>query len=270
MQKTKLVVTIGYDAKLLPKFVEHYQNLGIKDFIFIVNDPSPDQKLHNYVNGVLALNKLSIACTWPEEFSEAIKQKIERDMIEKHCHYDDWVLYTDLDEFQEYPGGLHKYLEQCAKNDIDFLDSRLIDRVSRDGSLTAYDPKKSIELQYPLGGFITSKLLKGWDKKIVAAKAYKIVGGGHHIFLRSTGSGSHTLPYKPQISSHSCGIRVHHFKWDSTVIPRMMEALTYMDESLTFWKKEMARFLTHITKHNGINVRKRSFKFRMIGPVLNI
>jgi hypothetical protein len=269
----KLIVTIGYDAKLLPRFIQHYRNLGIEDFLFVVNDPSPDQKLFQYVKDTLALENLSVVCAWSEEFSEAIKQKIERDTIEHQCNYDDWVLYTDLDEFQEYPGGLYRYLDQCEKKGIDYLESRLVDRVANDGSLTAYDPKKSLELQYPLGGFITAKLLKGWDKKIVAARAYKRVGGGHHVFLRPEGSlfrGYDTLPYKSKISPHSCGIRVHHFKWDVSVIPRMLEALTYNDSSLVSWKKEISRFLTHVSKYNGINIKDRAFKFSHVVPNLNI
>jgi len=202
------------------------------------------------------------------EFSEHTKQQCERQIIEKHCSINDWVLYADLDEFQYYPKGLREHLDICNRYKLDFLEGRLLDRVSRDGSLISINFSNSIEEQFPLGGFITNPLLKAWDKKIVIARSKKIVGGGHHIFLSDT--DRQTLPYTKRINKYSKNILIHHFKWDSLLLTRFNKYMTFSDPSLKFWKKEISRFLQYFSVFSGINVEDKKFKFYRVKTRLNI
>jgi hypothetical protein len=198
---------------------------------------------------------------WTEEFSEALKQRYERELIEKECAYDDWVIYTDLDEFQEYSISIPNFLQFCENEKADTVEGRLIDRVAADGSLRSYDSLQPLAEQYPLGGYITRPLLKAWDKKIVAARAYKTVGGGHHIFLDADGRPK---KYSHRIKSFLHSINIHHFKWDANVIARMKNAIYYKDDSLVYWKKEIARFLEYYSEKGRIATENRKFKFRSI------
>ena len=129
MSKIYLIVTVGPDYRLLPKFIEYYKRLGVDEFLVILN--TSDQGPHN----ILSIYKISTVSSWVSEFSEHTKQQCERQIIEKHCSINDWVLYADLDEFQYYPKGLREHLDICNRYKLDFLEGRLLDRVSRDGSL---------------------------------------------------------------------------------------------------------------------------------------
>jgi len=262
MENIFLIVTIGPDYRLLPKFLRYYKNLGITNFLIILNTPdtAPLDILHDH-----GINPVK---SWTEPFSEQLKQFHERSVVLTYCSENVWVVYADLDEFQFYPKGLLSHINDCEKNRIDFLEGKLIDRVSLTGKLIELDADIPLEDQFPLSGLITNKLLKAWDKKIVLAKGNLIVGGGHHIFLDST---THkTLPYKSKLNKYSAGIQIHHFKWDRNVLSRMSKYLQLHDKSLLSWREEISRFLNHYSTYNRIDISDKKLKVKMIHFLINI
>jgi hypothetical protein len=256
MKSIFLVVTVGPDYQLLPKFLRYYKNLGVTDFLVILNtqDSAP--------RNILCEHGISSVGSWIDPFSEYSKQMYERSIVLTHCTQKDWILYADLDEFQFYPRGLATHIKECEKNKINFLEGKLIDRVSSTGELIDLDISKSLEEQFPLGGLLTSNLLKAWDKKVVLAKGKLIIGGGHHLFLDDV--KYETLPYKSMLNKHSKGIQIHHFKWDKNLLVRMDKYLKLQDKSLHFWKKEILRFLEHYSKYGKINIQNKRFKFKKL------
>lgn len=262
MNKIFLTVTVGPDYRLLPKFLRYYKNIGIDHFLVILNtlDLAPIEILQDF--GIKPVKY------WSEPFSETSKQHYERNEVVRHCDGGDWVIYADLDEFQYYPMGIKSHIDYCEKNKINFLEGRLIDRISETGELIKIDDSKSLEEQFPLGGFITNNLLKAWDKKIVIARVRLIVGGGHHIFLDS--ATHKTLPYMKSLNKHSQDIEIHHFKWDEKVLLRMSRYLQLPDESLTSWRKEMKIFYTHHSVHGRINIHDEKLGIKKIKNFINI
>lgn len=262
MNKIFLVITVGPDYQLLLKFIRYYKSLGIKNFLVILN--TSDQLPIDILNRENIIPEK----IWINSFSEALKQYYERNVIVKNCDKNDWIVYADLDEFQCYPMGLIEHIKFCENNRIEFLEGRLVDRISISGELIEIDQKKSLEEQFPLRGFITNNLLKAWDKKIVLARANLIVGGGHHIFLDST--TYKTLPYDRELNEISQGIKIHHFKWDKKVLERIKSYLELPDESLKYWKKEITKFMNYISKHNKIDINDKRFKIEINKFFINI
>jgi hypothetical protein len=253
MKNIFLTVTIGSDYTLLRKFLKYYTNLGINKFLPILNTPDTTPQV------ILQEHGINISDIWIEPFSEQAKQYHEREVILRYCTDNDWVVYADLDEFQQYPMELKNHIRYCEENNIDFLEGKLIDRVSSTGKLREIISHRTLEEQFPLKGYITKNLLKAWDKKIVIARGKLIVGGGHHVFLdRATYK---PLSYKSILNEHSYGIEVHHFKWDDKLLNRMQSYLNLRDKSLFFWKKEIVRFMNHYYKHSRINIEDKRFKF---------
>jgi len=273
MSKIWLVTVVGLDFKLLPKFLQYYKNLGIKNFLVIThysNEKSNLREIAKYILNSSNLPRL-VHKEWIGPFSEKLKVDNERKIINENCTFDDWIIYADIDEFQEYPEGLRNTIKKCDNKKKTFLEGRMIDRIASNGYLLEYTPSIPLEQQYPLGGQITYNLLKAWDKKIVAAKAARKVGGGHHVFLRNTPlNGWYTYPYKRGISWRSRKIKVHHFKWDAKVIERMKAERTLPHKSLKSWRGEINRFLAYYDKFGYINVKNRKFKITYINSVLNI
>jgi len=262
MDNLFLIVTVGPDYRLLPRFLRWYTALGVRNFLVILNtqDTSPIHILRGY--GITAQH------SWYDPFSEQAKQLRERNILLKCCSDEDWVLYADLDEFQYYPFGLKNHISYCTENGIDFLEGHLIDRISKTGELIDIVEDRTLGEQFPLGGLLTKNLLKAWDKKIVLAKAKLTVGGGHHVFLEDT---THKpLPYKTTVSKHSLGIEVHHFKWDKKILLRFKDYLNLKDSSLQYWQKEILRFLKHYTKYHGVNIKDKRFCISDVKKFINI
>jgi hypothetical protein len=254
MNKLFLTVTVGPDYSLLSKFLNYYKKLGITNFLIILNTPA-----ERALKCILQRHGINPVHTWLEPFSEQAKQIHERLIVIEYCSYEDWVIYADLDEFQHYPMGLMNQIRYCEENGIDYLEGKLIDRVSHDGTLIPINPKISLTRQFPLRGFITNNLLKAWDKKIIIAKGKLIVGGGHHIFLDRT--TNLPLSYNAILNKYSQGIEIHHYKWDDKLLTRMQKYIRLQDESLSSWKKEMKRFLKHYDRYSRINIEDKRFKF---------
>lgn len=262
MNKIFLTVTIGPDYRLLPKFLNFYKNFGIENFLIILNtsDETPSLFLKN--------NGITPEKIWTEPFSEDLKQHYEREVVDRCCSGEDWVVYADLDEFQFYPMGFLNHINFCEKNRIEFLEGRLVDRISKDGELTDLDSSIALEKQFPLRGFITSNLLKAWDKKIVFAKGRLVVGGGHHIFLDK--ATHKTLPYDPDLNAPSKDIEIHHFKWDRGVLCRMKKYTQLSDSSLTAWRNEILRFLDHYSRNLKIDITNDNFFIKENKCLINI
>jgi len=267
-----LTATIGLNITLFPKFLEYYNSLGIEKFLINVNAKEGDPLIERAQKD-LQKYSCEIAKIWSEEFSEKDKVSYERETILRFCDMEDWVVYADLDEFQEYPKKLPEMIKSCEENYIPFLEGRLIDRVASDGSFRKLSPQKSLDRQYPLGGYITNRILGAWDKKIVLARANKIVGGGHHIFLHDEiqNSGYQQKKYNGDLEKVSKGINIHHFKWDSTILKRMDFGLELQDLSIqTGWHREIKTFHKYLEKHKKIDVSDPNLMFNRVGYKLGI
>lgn len=260
--KIYLTVTVGPDYRLLQRFINYYKKFGIENFLIILNTPDIKAEL------ILKQNNMKITEKWTDSFSEDKKQITEREIINKYCSQEDWIIYTDLDEFQYYPHGLIKSISKCNNSNINFIEGRMLDRVSKEGDLIDLKDDKKLEQQFPLGGYITGNLMNAWDKKVVAAQKNKIVGGGHHIFLNQ--EDLKPLPYEKEIKGICKNVIVHHFKWDSLVISRMLNYLSLQDPSLQYWKKEIEIFLKYYFKYSKINIKDKLFKFHIVNTKLNI
>lgn len=269
-----LVVTVGPDIRLLDMFINHYKRLGVDEFLVIVHmgdNQNYMDKRYQSVYAALKAHGIEPVSSWSGKFSEKSKQYYERLIIETRCRTCDWVVYADLDEFQSYRFPLGEVVEELEDRRIEFITGRLLDRIAYGGEIIDLDENKSLDAQFPMAGFLTSKVLRAWDWKIAVARVSCIVGGGHHVFLlkdRRLPDGSlKPAPYK-LVAKHRviCYkkeiVHIHHFKWDSGVFSRIGHALSCRDRSLRAWREEAFRFLKHYKKHGRVNVDDPRLGFR--------
>lgn len=270
-----LITTIGSDIKFLEPFLRYYTKLGVDKIYLILHQRYKIGIGNPLVEEVykIADKYSAIVCGWSGEFSEDKKIEEETKVKEKHCSEFDWIMYADLDEFHYFFPSLKKQIKHCEKNSIESIEGRLLDRFSEDGKLPPYCNYKSLEEQYPYGGYITRHLLAAWDKKIMVARAYRKIAGGHHIFFRPGNQevrGYRTEHYFSELEDFSTDNRIHHFKWEYDLLEKMNNRSQPTEQSLEAWGKESREFLRHYRKYGKINIANPVYNFKLIGSVLGI
>jgi len=271
--KIHLTATIGHDIRLLPKFLQYYTSLDIDNFLIILNAPETSDPTLEEAEKILSEYNIKPAMTWIGEFSEDEKVEHERQCILLNCLAKDWVLYADLDEFQVYNETLHSTADDCLSKGKAYVEGRLVDRISKDGKFVELNTEKLLDKQFPLGGYITKNVLQGWDKKIVLAQASEIVGGGHHLLMYQDikpGRAQTQNYVEPEFEDGL--IRIHHFKWDISILQRMKYALGLQSLSLkNGWHKEIKNFITYLEQHDSkIDPRDKVLEMKPVKQKLGV
>lgn len=271
-----LITTIGKDIKFLEPFLWYYSTLGVNQIYLIHHQRNPikiGNPLVDEINKIADKYNAKNVCGWSGEFSEDKKIEIETQVKEQHCSEFDWVMYADLDEFHYFSRSLKEQIQYCEKNCIEAIEGRLLDRVHESGTLQPYDNRKPIEGQFQYGGYITRHLLGAWDKKIMVARAYRKIAGGHHIFFRPGNQevrGYRTEHYYSELDSFCSENRIHHFKWEHDLLEKMGNRTQPAEESLAAWGKESREFLRYYRRYGRINLENSVYNFKRVGSVIGV
>jgi len=231
----------------LPQFVEHYRRLGVERFLISLHispNRTADEVRRATDKAVAVLRPLGILlhgvlhCHYTSRINCTYQNRIRKTA----CSADDWIVWTDIDEFHEYPEPLRKILKWCDANGVSVVFGKFIDRVARGGRLEPFDPRRPIWEQYPLGAEITGKILGGETIKVAASRAHLTIETGHHRVVEAQ---EHYYPY---------AIRIHHFKWDAGVIERLKLRVSEEFKKACHWWIESQRFLDHVAQYGKIDL----------------
>src|SRR5436305_149858 len=94
---------------LLHQFSRHYAHLGVERFHFSLQvepetDPATVDRSRSAANGILSAWGTQLSTVLMVPFTaQALREHHDR-LQQEHCREDDWVVWTDIDEFQIYPG----------------------------------------------------------------------------------------------------------------------------------------------------------------------
>jgi hypothetical protein len=72
-----------------------------------------------------------------------------------------WRLLADSAEFHAYLAPLAEILAETEQSDTGSVGGLMLDRLAADGALTGWDPAEGLDAAYPLGAFVTHRLLRG-------------------------------------------------------------------------------------------------------------
>jgi hypothetical protein len=271
-----LITTIGRDIKYLEPFLQYYTKLGVHK-IYLINHQRFQINIGNplveEINKIAHKYSAENVCGWSGEFSEEKKIEIETQVKEQYCSNYDWVMYADLDEFHYFSPSLKKQIKHCEKNGIEAIEGRLFDRVHRSGRLYPYVNYVSLEEQFQYGGYLSRHLLGAWDKKIMVARAYRKIAGGHHIFFRPGNQevrGYRTEHYYSELDRFCSENRIHHFKWEHNLLEKMENRTKPAEESLAAWGKESREFLRYYRRYGRINMENPVYNFKRVGSVIGV
>jgi hypothetical protein len=239
-----MVAVIGpVPPELLAAWISHYQQLGITRFHLAFHFP-------DHV-GVLAREHLLQTCRqhgitpgeistgpWHEDTNTLLRDR------QREAAGPGWHLIADSDEFHTYPAPLGQVLGQAQRSGTGTVGGLFLDRITANGALTACDWHKGLDASYPLGGFLTHRLLRGDPRKIVLAHSSIAVASGNHR------APDHRPANQPPVV-------VHHFKWRAGVISDLERRVSNFTNGT--WRSaspavasEARRLLGHLERHDGM------------------
>jgi len=252
-----LIAVVGpVEPALLTAWVTHYRGLGIERFhlAFHFPDHVDADRRHQVQDTCRDLGIIPDAVSdgpWHEHTNPRL-----RDVLRERAGAG-WHLLADSDEFHAYPAPLAEVIATAEGLGTGTAGGLMLDRVTADGSLTGWDPQQGLDAAYPLGAFLTHRLLRGDPRKMVLAHSSVPVASGNH---RAEG---HRPANRPPVV-------VHHFKWRDGVREDVERRARHSADGT--WKTasparlaEARRLLGHLQRHGGrIAVGSSRLNFRPV------
>lgn len=243
MPMPTLVALIGpVEPELLTTWVTHYRAVGVERFRlgFHFPDHAPDQARQLVLEacrGAGIIPALVSDGPWHEHTNPELTADL------RALAGDGWHLIADSDEFHTYPAPLPEILEHCEATGAKSVGGLMLDRVSTEGHLTGWNPAAGLDASYPLGGFLTHRLLRADPRKVVLAHSSIALSSGNH---RAPG---HRPANRPPVL-------VHHFKWRAGIRADLERRLAHSLDGT--WHtdspaipSEARRLLEHLAQHQG-------------------
>lgn len=234
---------------LTQHFMKYYKNIGIENFLIIVNSLTDNNKELNDTLDILS--KYNI---YPEIWIGIYDVHTYREkrlaLQYTHCSKNDWVVGVDLDEFVGFPNEYKSFpelLNYCDNNKINCVRGIFVDRISDTGELKKIESYPDISIQFPIKCEITKLINKAWVSKIIAFKGDMETITGHHYLSYEYEKNA---VYYPEI------LDVNHYKWDITIIDRIKKLISipnYNNIDIG-WYEEGNRFLKYINKNGKIDI----------------
>jgi hypothetical protein len=221
----RLVTVIGHGVNLIPHFIQHYQHqVDEINIVVCVTELYPNIK-EEVLNEIKNLINVKIVKTIHHEPFDWAKVTMLYNEI-KLTHPDDWWVVADIDEFHIYPRlNLNHLINECDENGWEIVRGGFIDRIGNNGTYPVIEPNKNLFSQFPYSGFFRYPMSGACPNKICVMKGkIKLTTGQHYAMI-----DGHTTwrwqgwnhPLIAPYETHS--VQVHHFKWDSTAIDRLLE-----------------------------------------------
>jgi len=228
----KLLTVIGHGTSLLPHFIEHYQK-QVDEILIAVYETELHPSLNDEVSEIIKnYDNVNITITIKERLYDWEKVTQLYNFV-KMKSQSDWFVISDIDEFHLYPNNsLRQLVNDCEKNNWDIVRGGFIDRIGRDGEFTELKSNESIWKQFPNAGFFRYPMSKACPNKICVMRGYVDITSGQHYAKID----DHTTwrwqgwnhPLIAPVETHS--VQVHHFKWDSTSIERILDVANLNEE----------------------------------------
>jgi hypothetical protein len=228
----KLLTVIGHGTSLLPHFIEHYQK-QVDEILIAVYETELYPSLSDEVSEIIKnYDNVNITITIKERLYDWEKVTQLYNFV-KMKSQSDWFVISDIDEFHLYPNNsLRQLVNDCEKNNWDIVRGGFIDRIGRGGEFTELKSNESIWKQFPNAGFFRYPMSKACPNKICVMRGYVDITSGQHYAKID----DHTTwrwqgwnhPLIAPVETHS--VQVHHFKWDSTSIERILDVANLNQE----------------------------------------
>jgi hypothetical protein len=234
-----------YRIEWLPQFVKHYRHLGVERFLLTLQlEPGAAQaekeQHRNRFRQTLAELDIEEAYYWEQAYDAMGMGEQHRRLQAQKVSPNDWVVWSDSDEFQVYPQPLRDIIAQCEAARVDFIRGAFIDRVAADFSLAPFDPERAIWENFSQTFNVSAALAGADPRKVTLARGWIRVSDGNHFPLTNA-----------SLTTLRGWVQVHHFKWDATLIERLRYRLRPEWQAKCFWWVESKRLVDYFVAHGS-------------------
>lgn len=212
-----LVTVVGKNTHMLPHMLKHYENVIDKAYVVVYR--------HSKYDGILEeIEELGI-----KPYLVVTEDKYNWEKVTQLYNYvksqrpNDWWIVSDDDELQVYPRPLEDIIESCERNGYDFVTGGFIDRIGTNGTFPKVTADTDINKAFPLAGFFRYPMSNACPNKVTLMKGYQELTPGQHYALFPDGTNSWGDKHPKRMPVEECFTQVHHFKWDSSCLSRMLE-----------------------------------------------
>jgi len=236
-----LVTVVGKNTHMLPHMLKHYENVIDKSYVVVYR--------HSDDDGILEeIEELGIKPFWVVTDKKYNWERVTHIYnTVKSKKPNDWWIVSDDDELQVYPDSLETITKHCDNNGYDFVTGGFIDRIGTQGSFPLVTRDTDIIKAFPLAGFFRYPMSGACPNKVTLMKGYQeITPGQHYAKFGSTNSWGRSHPKRMPIEE--CFTQVHHFKWDSSVLERLLD-VSETKESYSYYE-EYSKMYRSIARNN--------------------
>ena len=251
----RLVTVIGHGSNLIPHFINHYETkVDEINFVIYVSDVNSnlEEEVYQRVNNHPKVKIVSVVKDRVFDWNRVTELYNQT----KNLYPNDWWVVADIDEFHLYSDPLLQIITTCNKNGYELVRGGFIDRIGNGGEFSELKSEISIWEQFPNAGFFRYPMSNACPNKVCIMKGHiEITSGQHYAKI----DGQTTWKWQgwnhPLINPHD-SVQVHHFKWDSTSIERILDVANINEEY---------SFSNEYLKMYG-ELKKTNFKIDLINP----
>jgi hypothetical protein len=251
----RLVTVIGHGSNLIPHFISHYETkVDEINMVIYVSDVNPnlEEEVYSKVNNHPKVKIVSIIKDRVFDWNRVTELYNQT----KNLYPNDWWVVADIDEFHLYSDSLLQIIHTCIRNGYELVRGGFIDRIGRGGEFPELNNDTSIWEQFPNAGFFRYPMSNACPNKVCIMKGHVEITPGQH-YAKIDGQTT----WKWQGWNHPLinpidSVQVHHFKWDSTSIERILDVAN-INEDYSFSNE-------YRTMYNEL--KKTNFKIDLINP----
>ena len=251
----RLVTVIGHGSNLIPHFINHYETkVDEINMVIYVSDVNPnlEEEVYSKVNNHPKVKIVSIIKDRVFDWNRVTELYNQT----KNLYPNDWWVVADIDEFHLYSDSLLQIIHTCIRNGYELVRGGFIDRIGRGGEFPELNNDTSIWEQFPNAGFFRYPMSNACPNKVCIMKGHVEITSGQH-YAKIDGQTT----WKWQGWNHPLinpidSVQVHHFKWDSTSIERILDVAN-INEDYSFSNE-------YLTMYDEL--KKTNFKIDLINP----
>ena len=212
-----LATVVGRNTHMLPHMLNHYKNM-VDNMYVVVYRQSKDDKILEEIEE-LGITPFKVVTEPKYDWHKVTElyNKIKRTKAEE------WWIVADDDELQVYPRDIRDIVEECEIKNYKFVTGGFIDRIGPKGTFPEVDRNTNIHKAFPNAGFFRYPMSGACPNKVTLMKGYVDVSPGQHYVQFANGTTSWGESHADRMPIKDCFTQVHHFKWDSSVLKRLLE-----------------------------------------------